>query len=154
MKNDFEKRNELIGFVRHEYTLINNRILWLIYTQSIFLGAYAVVLTNSSKITNYANLIHLLTTVGLTSCIAITLSIIAAIWATRNFMKDAGDNSMIGRKATYFLGLTADLALPIIFIDTWTFIIYESVRLSLILIFLFIISIVWILYFSELNQKD
>jgi len=131
----------------HEYNLINNRINWMLTSQTIFFGIFAIIITDSGiKMNDYNNFEILIPWLSIITAILIYVSILAAVFAIRKFAKDAGDWKVTGFKATYYAGLVAPLSLPLIFILAWVFIIYPNYYVTVGLIVL-IVSAISILFY-------
>ena len=84
--------------LNHEYTLINNRVTWLITSQTVFIGVYAYVFNGQMErdapdTFSYVEVLIPLT--GLILCLTIFASIFAAVLAIRFWKR--GSNSTMSR---------------------------------------------------------
>ena len=146
-----KEKDDLADKIRHEYTLTNNRVNWLITSQTIFFGIYAIVYSNQEVINRleFAKVFQVIPWVGLASCTVIYISILAAIWATRIFVIEADDASLLGPKLTYSMGLAADIFLPMVFISTWLYILKTNMAWPICVSAILLIINVWGLRFTE-----
>lgn len=123
-----DSRNRIV----HEHSLINNRINWMLTSQTIFFGIYAMLITDTG-ISNdkYGYFVDLIPWLSLVTGVLIYVSILAAILAIRKFTKDSGDETMIGFIETYRAGLVTPIFLPWFFIMAWVYIICHNYYLLL-----------------------
>lgn len=140
------KENEhryYLSRIEREYDLINNLQLWMIYSQSIFLAA-SVIIYSSKELTTprYILLYNYLPWLGLLSCVILFISILAAIFAIRYFVRQSKTPSIVGNIANHYFGLIAPLLLPMVFIITWLLLLQINNYFLYAIIICFFIGIV------------
>ncbi len=105
-----------------EDELINHRMVWLLTSQSILFGAYALQKPSPSQ----SIIVQLIPWVALSLCLLIYTSIIAAVLATycfrKEFSKEFPHVHISGPPLTHLLGLVSPLLLPLVFIGVWVWI--------------------------------
>lgn len=138
----------------HEYDLINNRLNWMLTSQTIFFAILVILLDESENckidISNLELMVYIL---SLGSAFLIYVSILAAVVAIRKFANNADDETVIGYLSTYYTGLVAPIFLPLTFILAWLFIIWNNyciISIAGALIF----SIVVLLFIKTKMKKD
>ena len=125
--------------IEHEDELIVQRLSWLVASQSFLFTAYAITLNGLSSMPTTAAstlvsqqrlLFGLIPVVGVLTCGLISISILAAVRATRLLRRtyqsrfdkvDAPLPDIMTSKSTRLLGLTAPLLLPLMFVVVWLF---------------------------------
>lgn len=119
---DNKRYQDMLHRIVHEDDLINHRMGWLLTSQSILFGTYALQPSLSSQ-----PLLHLVPWIAVSSCLFIYTSIIAAVLATRCFVREFERAfphiHIAGPPLTHLLGLLSPVLLPLVFIGVWGWII-------------------------------
>jgi hypothetical protein len=105
----------------HEDNLINQRLTWLLNSQSLFFAAYAIALQAVSSPNPDPRVYKFLTNlpyIGITTCILILLGVIAATNAMRLLKQDKRFIFDV-RPSSTWTGLLPTYLLPVSFIFAW-----------------------------------
>ena len=113
----------------HEDELINQRLNWLISSQTLLFAAYGLALqigTNPSNTSDEVSnktteVISLIPYIGLYSSISILLSVLAAVIALFVLLNKSGKfkDYLQVTLPTTLMGVAAGISLPLIFIFAW-----------------------------------
>ena len=117
--------------IEHEDNLVNQRLSWLVGSQSFLLTAFAILLNGPQQLRmpHYAGvsnaMVGLLPWVGL-GCVAVLwLTLWGAIWSMKKLreeaakVKDPGDLPVHSIAAIRMLGLAAPVVIPALFLMLW-----------------------------------
>jgi hypothetical protein len=125
MEKEIEKYKNNLKF---EHDLINRRLTWLFNSQTILIAV--AVFANKADGTNrtYSNILDYLPFLGLFSCLAIFIGIMAGVIAKYLIWKDYKEktdpNEQWGvRTRITKMAVSLDLLLPIIFLSLWLLIV-------------------------------
>ena len=105
----------------HEDNLINQRLTWLLNSQSLFFAAYAIALQAVSSPNPDPRVYKFLTNlpyIGITTCVLILLGVIAATNAMRLLKQDKRFTFDV-RPSSTWTGLFPTYLLPVSFIFAW-----------------------------------
>jgi hypothetical protein len=128
---DAAKRSR--SLVDREEGLINDRIGWLLTSQTIFFAGAQI---------SEGKLGHLLGYVAIASCGLIYISILAGLVAMRNFRKIyPEDPEVVGPLSTHTFGLATPFLLPPMFVAVWIiYVLKEPSWLIMLLIVWFVLG--------------
>jgi hypothetical protein len=132
----------LRGQLEHEDTLINHRLSWLITSQAILFGFY-VNATRDPSATPMLQVREVLSWGALLTCVLMYITIMPGLWALTRLRKEyeacraqrSSEQAIVPELFprtpgwTHHWGLAAPIALPILFIGGWLYIII-STRIS------------------------
>jgi hypothetical protein len=107
---------------KHEDELINQRLTWLLFTQTILFAGYANILSKELN-SHIETFLLLMSIFGILFCCVIGVSVAAAIYAMFDLKKQAKQSDITTKidsslKATKW-GLLASITLPILFLMLW-----------------------------------
>jgi hypothetical protein len=115
----------------HEDDLINQRISWLVSSQSFLLTAYAITLNGLAADANkplaavQRKLLDLLPMVGVGCVLLVCIALIGGLFAINELRRFAGTQYprdrlfLICKPTNQFLGVSAPVLIPIIFLVIW-----------------------------------
>ena len=115
----------------HEDDLINQRISWLVNSQSFLLTAYAITLNGLAADASkplaivQRKLLNLLPLVGVACVLLVCVALIGGLCALselRRFAKDEYPKDrlfLISKPTTQFLGVSAPVLIPLVFLAIW-----------------------------------
>jgi hypothetical protein len=137
------------GQIEHEDNLMGTRLNWFITSQSFFFSAYAIDVTslfasppmaNTGLLDSRELLRIMIPMVAIISSTVILMTISAGVLAMHNlrhlFHKyvAAVDHYHLppvqGYRRAWAMGLAAPLALPIVFLTVWTFLLFHNPRVK------------------------
>ena len=110
----------------HEDNLVNHRVTWLLYAQTILFAAYGILLTvpkDSPHMERAEKLIRIIPVVGIANLCVVSISIAAAVAAHIALRGDPNVRS--GKFVLWvpgvmpWVGYTAPVCLPIVFLKAW-----------------------------------
>ncbi|MEI6861381.1 MAG: hypothetical protein WCL04_03930 [Verrucomicrobiota bacterium] len=117
--------------IEHEDNLVNQRLSWLVGSQSFLLTAFAILLNGPQQLRLphyagiYSAMVGLLPWVGL-GCVAVLwLTLWGAIWSMKKLRDEAakvmqpGDMPVHSIAAIRMLGLAAPVVIPALFLMLW-----------------------------------
>lgn len=117
--------------IRHEDGLINQRLSWLVSSQSFLITAFAITLNGPTqmRLTKYEaisqNLIAILPVTGIVICLVCSLAIFGALLQMRHIRLLAGNGhpenlpSVQGTNWSRSLALAGPILVPLIFLFIW-----------------------------------
>jgi hypothetical protein len=145
--NALEYYNLVRGRIEHEDNLMAQRLSWLVASQSFLFTAYAIALNGLAVpplpssvqpvVNQQMDVYSLVPVVGILTCVLIYVSIIGAFKAMRElrhgyrsrFGKDEADLPAIQTNCvTRAMGAAAPMALPLVFIAVWLFLLIHGLR--------------------------
>jgi hypothetical protein len=115
----------------HEDDLINQRISWLVSSQSFLLTAYAITLNGLAADANkplaavQRKLLDLLPMVGIGCVLLVCIALIGGLFAINELRRFDGTQYpkdrlfLICKPTNQFLGVSAPVLIPIIFLVIW-----------------------------------
>jgi hypothetical protein len=120
MPDDKSPPNHATTRIDKENEFVHHRVSWLLTSQSIFCGAYAVGTWQKPA----PEFLPWLAKLGLMSSILISISIWAAVVAIYHFRRNQKDS--LGHWTFQTLGLIAPMLLPLMFIAVWILLVKEA----------------------------
>jgi len=120
----------------HEDDLVNQRVSWLVNSQSFLLTAYAITLnglaTDASKPLAHVQrkLLELLPVVGVACVVLVCLALIGGLWAIAELRHFAATTCpkdrllLISKPTTQFLGVSAPVLIPLAFLVIWSAVLF------------------------------
>jgi len=120
----------------HEDDLVNQRVSWLVNSQSFLLTAYAITLnglaTDASKpLANVQRkLLELLPVVGAACVVLVCIALIGGLWAIAELRHFAATTYpkdrlfLISKPTTQFLGVSAPVLIPLAFLVIWSAVLF------------------------------
>jgi hypothetical protein len=124
----------------HEDDLINQRISWLMSSQSFLLTAYAITLNGLAgdigrpEATVQRKLLELLPTTGIACVILVGIAVIGGMFALSELRRIAVEKfpsdrvDIICSPRIQFLGISAPILIPLVFLFIWIAILFASNR--------------------------
>jgi hypothetical protein len=124
----------------HEDDLINQRISWLMSLQSFLLTAYAITLNGLAgdigrpEATVQRKLLELLPTTGIACVILVGIAVIGGMFALSELRRIAIEKfpsdrvDIICSPRIQFLGISAPILIPLVFLFIWIAILFASNR--------------------------
>jgi hypothetical protein len=124
----------------HEDDLINQRISWLMSSQSFLLTAYAITLNGLAgdigrpEATVQRRLLELLPTTGIACVILVGIAVIGGMFALSELRRIAVEKfpsdrvDIICSPRIQFLGISAPILIPLVFLFIWVAILFASNR--------------------------
>jgi hypothetical protein len=124
----------------HEDDLINQRISWLMSSQSFLLTAYAITLNGLAgdigrpEATVQRRLLELLPTTGIACVILVGIAVIGGMFALSELRRIAVEKfssdrvDIICSPRIQFLGISAPILIPLVFLFIWVAILLVSNR--------------------------
>src|ERR1700745_1476760 len=115
----------------HEDDLVNQRVSWLVNSQSFLLTAYAITLNGLAADASkplaivQRKLLDLLPLVGIACVLLVCVALIGGLCALgelRRFAKDEDPRErlcLISKPTTQFLGVSAPVLIPLVFLAIW-----------------------------------
>lgn len=122
--------------LEHEDNLVNHRVSWILTSQAFLLTGYAILLNASAVLRpelharHHSILMTLIPWIGVISVLVLWLAIVGALITMRDLRASALVQSgcppdhIHGRQITRWLGLSAPLLIPPVFLFTWFMIIF------------------------------
>jgi hypothetical protein len=120
----------------HEDDLVNQRVSWLVNSQSFLLTAYAITLNGLAADANkplaivQRKLLNLLPMVGIACVLLVGVALIGGLFAIGELRRFAGTKCakdrlfLISKPTTQFLGVSAPVLIPIVFLVIWTAVLF------------------------------
>ncbi len=120
----------------HEDDLVNQRVSWLVNSQSFLLTAYAITLNGlaadaSKPLANVQRkLLELLPVVGVACVLLVCLALIGGLWAIAELRRFAATTYpkdrlfLISKPTTQFLGVSAPVLIPLVFLVIWSAVLF------------------------------
>jgi hypothetical protein len=120
----------------HEDDLVNQRVSWLVNSQSFLLTAYAITLNGLAADANkplavvQRKLLNLLPLVGIACVLLVGVALIGGLFAIGELRRFAGTKCqkdrlfLISKPTTQFLGVSAPVLIPIVFLVIWTAVLF------------------------------
>ena len=117
--------------IEHEDNLINQRLSWLVGSQSFLITAFAISLNAPKEFyqTRYGliheRLLHLLPFVSISSIVILMVTLMGAMLSLRNLRRLADkfsapdDLPIYSHASIRFMGLAAALVIPLLFLGLW-----------------------------------
>ncbi len=117
--------------LEHEDNLVNHRVSWILTSQAFLLTGYAILLNTSVMLRSelhgrhHSLLMWLIPLIGIITVLVLWLAIVGALITMRDLRaaattrSGAAVNDVHGRKITRWLGLSAPLVIPAVFLVTW-----------------------------------
>jgi hypothetical protein len=117
--------------LNHEDDLINQRISWLVNSQSFLLTAYAITLNGLAADSGRPHaaiqrkLLELLPIAGIASVLLVVVAIIGGLFALSELRRFAATKYpkdrlfIISKPTIQFLGVSAPTVIPIVFLIIW-----------------------------------
>jgi hypothetical protein len=120
----------------HEDDLINQRVSWLVNSQSFLLTAYAITLNGLAADASkplaivQRKLLNLLPVVGIVCVVLVAVALLAGLsaigelrsYAATNYAKDR--LFLIAKPTTQFLGVSAPILIPLVFLVIWAAVLF------------------------------
>jgi hypothetical protein len=120
----------------HEDDLVNQRVSWLVSSQSFLLTAYAITLNGLAADASkplaivQRKLLNLLPIVGAVSVLLVCVALVGGLcaiselrsFAARNYPKDR--LFLISKPTTQFLGVSAPVLIPLVFLVIWSAVLF------------------------------
>ncbi len=115
----------------HEDDLVNQRVSWLVNSQSFLLTAYAITLNGLAADASkplaivQRKLLDLLPLVGVACVLLVSVALIGGLCAIAELRKFAATNYshdrlfLISKPTTQFLGVSAPVLIPLAFLVIW-----------------------------------
>ena len=120
----------------HEDDLINQRISWLVNSQSFLLTAYAITLNGLAADANkplasvQRKLLELLPIVGVGCVVLVCVALTGGLCAMGELRRFAASNFpknrlfLISKPTAQFLGVSAPVLIPLVFLLIWTAVLF------------------------------
>ena len=136
MDTDHEALESIRRRLEHEDNLVNQRLSWILTSQAFLLTGYAILLNapadlrSPTYVRHHELLMKLIPLTGILTVLLIWLAIFGALIAMRDLRACAGthpgfDASHIqGRRITRWLGFSAPMVIPAVFLLSWLLIIF------------------------------
>jgi len=136
MDTDREALESIRRRLDHEDNLVNQRLSWILTSQAFLLTGYAILLNapidlrSPMHVRHHGLLMWLIPLTGIVTVLLIWLAILGALIAMRDLRACAtahpGFDSIHiqGRPLTRWMGLSAPLLIPAVFLSTWLVIIF------------------------------
>jgi hypothetical protein len=120
----------------HEDDLVNQRVSWLVNSQSFLLTAYAITLNGLAADASkplaivQRKLLNLLPVVGVVCVVLVSIALLGGLsaigelrrYASTNYAKDR--LFLIAKPTTQFLGVSAPILIPLVFLVIWTAVLF------------------------------
>jgi hypothetical protein len=115
----------------HEDDLVNQRVSWLVNSQSFLLTAYAITLNGLAADASkplavvQRKLLDLLPVVGVACVLLVCVALVGGLCALAELRRFAATNYpkdrlfLISKPTTQFLGVSAPVLIPIVFLAIW-----------------------------------
>jgi hypothetical protein len=115
----------------HEDDLVNQRVSWLVNSQSFLLTAYAITLNGLAADASkplavvQRKLLDLLPVVGVACVLLVCVALVGGLCALAELRRFAATNYskdrlfLISKPTTQFLGVSAPVLIPIVFLVIW-----------------------------------
>jgi hypothetical protein len=120
----------------HEDDLVNQRVSWLVNSQSFLLTAYAITLNGLAADANKPlaivqwKLLNLLPLVGIACVLLVGVALIGGLFAIGELRRFAVTKCpkdqlfLVSKPTTQFLGVSAPVLIPIVFLVIWTAVLF------------------------------
>jgi hypothetical protein len=115
----------------HEDDLVNQRVSWLVNSQSFLLTAYAITLNGLAADASkplavvQRKLLDMLPVVGVACVLLVCVALVGGLCALAELRRFAATNYpkdrlfLISKPTTQFLGVSAPVLIPIVFLVIW-----------------------------------
>jgi hypothetical protein len=115
----------------HEDDLVNQRVSWLVNSQSFLLTAYAITLNGLAADASkplavvQRKLLDLLPVVGVACVLLVCVALVGGLFALAELRRFAATKYpkdrlfLISKPTTQFLGVSAPVLIPIVFLAIW-----------------------------------
>jgi hypothetical protein len=132
---DYEGVENIRSRLEHEDNLVNHRLSWILTSQAFLLTGYAILLNASAVLRpesfarHHSILMLLIPWIGVITVLVLWFAIVGALITMRDLRASAsiqsgcGPDHIHGRQITRWLGLSAPLLIPAVFLFTWLMII-------------------------------
>jgi hypothetical protein len=119
------------GRLAHEDDLINQRISWLVSSQSFLLSAYAITLNGLTGDKNHPHgavqekLIELLPIVGIVCVVLVLVAMVGGLFAIKDLRRIAAERFpidvlyLVCKRRWQLLGVSAPVLIPFVFLFIW-----------------------------------
>jgi hypothetical protein len=116
----------------HEDDLVNQRVSWLVNSQSFLLTAYAITLNGLAADASkpmaivQRKLLNLLPVVGSVCVLLVCVALVGGLCAIAELRRFAATNYskdrlfLISKPTTQFLGVSAPVLIPLVFLVIWS----------------------------------
>ena len=101
-KYEFKKSIERI---RHELLLVNNRVNWLIGSQTFFIGTYLILLDKTESNAQLFNAVNIVPIIGAIFAFVVYVGVMAALIVIRRTVREARNLDLIAYPDTYSASL-------------------------------------------------
>jgi hypothetical protein len=120
----------------HEDDLVNQRVSWLVNSQSFLLTAYAITLNGLAADASkplaviQRKLLNMLPLVGIACVLLVGVALIGGLFAIGELRSFAGTTCpkdrlfLISKPTTQFLGVSAPVLIPLVFLVIWTAVLF------------------------------
>lgn len=120
----------------HEDDLVNQRVSWLVNSQSFLLTAYAITLNGLAADASkplavvQRKLLNLLPVVGVVCVVLVSVALLGGLSAIGELRRFASTNYekdrlfLISKPTTQFLGVSAPVLIPLVFLVIWTAVLF------------------------------
>lgn len=120
----------------HEDDLVNQRVSWLVNSQSFLLTAYAITLNGLAADASkplaivQRKLLNLLPLVGIACVLLVCVALIGGLSALSELRRFAATQYpkdrlfLISKPTTQFLGVSAPVLIPIVFLVIWSAVLF------------------------------
>jgi hypothetical protein len=135
MDDNYETLEVIRRRLEHEDNLVNQRLSWILTSQAFLLTGYAILLNaptdlrSALYVRHHGLLMWLIPLTGIITVLLIWFAILGALIAMRDLRTRAAAQSgfdaspIQGRPLTLWLGLSAPILIPAVFLSTWLVII-------------------------------
>jgi hypothetical protein len=120
----------------HEDDLVNQRVSWLVNSQSFLLTAYAITLNGLAADASkplaivQRKLLNMLPLVGIACVLLVSVALIGGLFAIgelRRFARATCSKNrlfLVSKPTTQFLGVSAPVLIPLVFLVIWTAVLF------------------------------
>jgi hypothetical protein len=120
----------------HEDDLVNQRVSWLVNSQSFLLTAYAITLNGLAADASkplailQRKLLNMLPLVGIACVLLVGVALIGGLFAIGELRRFAGTTCpkdrlfLVSKPTTQFLGVSAPVLIPVVFLVIWTAVLF------------------------------
>jgi hypothetical protein len=120
----------------HEDDLVNQRVSWLVSSQSFLLTAYAITLNGLAADASkplaivQRKLLDLLPIVGVACVLLVCVALVGGLWAISELRRFAATKFpkdrlfLISKPTTQFLGVSAPVLIPLVFLVIWSAVLF------------------------------
>ena len=135
-KYEFKKSIERI---RHELLLVNNRVNWLIGSQTFFIGTYLILLDKTESNAQLFNAVNIVPIIGAIFAFVVYVGVMAALIVIRRTVREARNLDLIAYPDTYSASLLSPIIIPATFLAWW---LYSLFGLGIMIISVLVILII------------